>query len=113
MKKKINTLPVYGTADPEDLDRVLSMVDSTYQANVPMSFAFGSTEDVVDGLISGNSGPFNGNSKAYRDIIKQCMKAYYTVPVVRNIVDIMTDFAAEGLDIAHKDESIQRFYYNW
>ena len=54
----------------------------------------------------------NQNVK-YHNIIKECVDIYYTTPVVRNIIDLMVDFASEGLKIEHKVDAQQRFYDEW
>jgi len=49
----------------------------------------------------------------HKDIILACQAIYRKVGVVRNILDIMTDFAAEGLELQHPIKSQQRFYKEW
>ncbi len=59
-------------------------------------------------------GSFGGNdSTKYHRIIKECTEVYYTTPVIRNIIDLMVDFASEGLTISHKAESQKRFFQRW
>lgn len=46
-------------------------------------------------------------------IIKMCMDAYDRVGIVRNVIDLMGDFGAQGIDIVHQNKSIERFYKKW
>jgi hypothetical protein len=46
-------------------------------------------------------------------IIKMCMQAYDKVGIVRNVIDLMSDFAAQGLTIVHPNKNIERFYRKW
>lgn len=47
--------------------------------------------------------------------IKACMDAY-EMPgngIVRNIIDLMGDFAVQGIDIAHPKKKVEAFYKKW
>jgi hypothetical protein len=46
-------------------------------------------------------------------IMKMCMDAYDRVGIIRNVIDLMGDFAAQGIDIVHPNKSIERFYKKW
>lgn len=47
------------------------------------------------------------------DIILLCMKAYDRISIVRNIIDLMADFAMQGIRLVHPNKSIQKFYREW
>jgi hypothetical protein len=47
------------------------------------------------------------------DIIASCQATYRKIGMVRNIIDLMTDFAAEGLELQHTTKSQERFYRAW
>jgi len=47
------------------------------------------------------------------DIILSCMSAYHKTGIVRNIIDLMGDFACQGITLVHTDPKIQNFYRNW
>jgi len=49
----------------------------------------------------------------HADIILACQAIYRRVGMVRNIVDLMTDFAAEGLELQHTIKTQERFYREW
>jgi len=97
--------------DLESLDALEEAIQATHAMS---SFMKGSkavaTHTSSLSLIKSRS--FNQNSK-YHNIIKECVDIYYTTPVVRNIIDLMVDFASEGLRIEHKIDSQQRFYDEW
>lgn len=69
--------------------------------------------------ISGGAGGFTylnrfSSSASFNHyLIAQCMMAYLGYGVVRNIIDLYSDFATEGLEIDHPDESVRNFYRTW
>jgi len=56
---------------------------------------------------------FSSNAAFNHSLIAQCMMAYLGYGVVRNIIDLYSDFATEGLEIDHPDESVRNFYRTW
>jgi len=48
-----------------------------------------------------------------RRIIKMCMEAYDKVGIIRNIIDLMGDFGSQGIQIVHRDKSVEKFYQQW
>lgn len=48
-----------------------------------------------------------------KQIIKMCMDAYDNVGIIRNVIDLMSDFASQGLTIVHPNKTIERFYRKW
>lgn len=49
----------------------------------------------------------------HAEIIVACQAVYRRVGMVRNIIDLMTDFAAEGLQLQHTTKTQERFYREW
>jgi hypothetical protein len=45
--------------------------------------------------------------------MKQCMLAYDRVGIVRNVIDLMSDFGAQGLTIYHPNPSVEKFFRKW
>ena len=89
---------------------------SSWQAQGPGNYfgtgllsGFGRTP----GLGGGGNGRFSSNAGFNHQIIAQCMLAYFGYGVVRNIVDLYADFATEGINIDHPDESVRNFYRTW
>jgi hypothetical protein len=56
---------------------------------------------------------FSSNSAFNHQLIASCMMAYLGYGVVRNIIDLYSDFATEGIEIDHPDESVRNFYKSW
>jgi len=56
-----------------------------------------------------------GESVASRQkyAIAQCMQAYDRVGIIRNVIDLMSDFASQGLVLVHPNKSIEKFYRKW
>jgi hypothetical protein len=48
-----------------------------------------------------------------RKIIKMCMEAYDKVGIIKNIIDLMGDFGSQGIQIVHRDKSVEKFYQQW
>lgn len=68
------------------------------------------------GLVHGIQGSYVGFSKQSR-IAKRKMalavSAYRGFGIAKNVIDLMANFAAEGLTIKHKNKTTQRFYERW
>ena len=45
--------------------------------------------------------------------IAQCNSAYFTIGILRNIVDLMGDFACQGIRLVHPNKRIEKFYRSW
>lgn len=48
-----------------------------------------------------------------KDIIKSADLIYKKVGLIKNIIDLMGDFACQGVRISHPDKRIEKFYRNW
>lgn len=46
-------------------------------------------------------------------IMKQCMLAYDKVGIIRNIIDLMSDFGSQGMQIYHPNPAVEKFYRKW
>jgi len=56
----------------------------------------------------------NGNTQQdLRDIMIKCRCAYDRVGVIKSVVDMMSEFGAEGIEIIHPDAGPNTFYKNW
>lgn len=42
-----------------------------------------------------------------------CVEAYKGFGIIKNIIDLMANFASEGLTVVHPSASIQKFYQRW
>ena len=42
-----------------------------------------------------------------------CDKAYKKVGIVRNVIDLMSDFGSQGVTVVHSNKKIQRFAQRW
>ncbi len=49
----------------------------------------------------------------HAEIIQACQSVYRKIGMVRNIIDLMTDFASEGLELQHTVKSQEQFYRVW
>lgn len=57
--------------------------------------------------------PTGSSQEDLHQIMVLCGKAYEQVGIVKIIVDVIAEFAAEGIEIVHEDESPNKFYQSW
>jgi hypothetical protein len=57
--------------------------------------------------------PHEAVSKHTKAIIRQADKIYQRVGLVKNVIDLMGDFAVQGIRLSHKNKRIERFYKQW
>lgn len=46
-------------------------------------------------------------------VTKLARKAYKKVPIIRNVIDLMSDFGIKGIRVIHRDKKIQQFCQTW
>ena len=52
-------------------------------------------------------------SRKHRDVMKKCGAIYEECGIVKNIVDLMSDFTCRGLTITHPQASRAKIYQKW
>lgn len=80
----------------------------------------------LDNILPGQSGrvefsrehyehfrPSEAIPKKYSDVIRAIDEVYASVSIVRNVIDLMSDFACEGIEIVHPVKSVEKFYKEW
>ena len=48
-----------------------------------------------------------------RRMIRDCVQAYKNVGLIRNVIDLMGDFACQGVSLVHRDKSAESFFQQW
>lgn len=48
-----------------------------------------------------------------KNAMSMCMRAYETVGIIKNVIDLMGDFGAQGITLHHPNKKTQKFYRNW
>ena len=48
-----------------------------------------------------------------REIMLASNNAYHSIGIVRNVVDLMSDFGSQGIKLIHPNKKIERFYQKW
>ena len=48
-----------------------------------------------------------------KDIIAFARAAYRRIGLIRNAIDLMGDFASQGITLVHPNKKIERFYKKW
>ena len=77
----------------------------------------------LDGNTSGRPGltradydvfrPDEAVTQKLKNIIKTADSIYHKVGLVKNVIDLMGDFASQGIRLSHPNKRIERFYRNW
>ncbi len=57
--------------------------------------------------------PCDMSPSSFNDVILSCRAAYLKVGVIRNVVDLMTDFACEDIRFLHPDKKTEAFFKVW
>ena len=57
--------------------------------------------------------PEESSPQEVKDVIGACMKAHYKFSLVRNVVELMADFASKGIRLAHKNKKQEKAYKYW
>lgn len=113
-----STAPMYVTMAPDNN----IMTDDGYGI-VNRSFAhYADLSDLKPG-ISGRPGfdrsdynqfrPGESVPTEHRAIMKTCNTVYEHNGMVKNVVDLMADFACKGVRLSHPDKTVEKFYRNW
>ena len=57
--------------------------------------------------------PFEEPANNFKQAMSMCMKAYDRVGIVKNVIDLMGDFASQGITLNHPNKQIEKFYRRW
>lgn len=57
--------------------------------------------------------PFEEPANNFKQAMSMCMKAYDRVGIVKNVIDLMGDFASQGITLNHTNKQIEKFYRKW
>lgn len=57
--------------------------------------------------------PSEALPRRYKQIVIACDNLYYSFELVRNVIDLMSDFACQGIKFVHPVKSQERFYNAW
>ena len=114
----------WDSGDPKDLDRALA----AYSEAVPEFAVAGRgnrTRDFSDltTTLSGRPGlgqadfdwfrPGSTIPRKPKDIISFARSAYRRIGLIRNAIDLMGDFACQGIRLVHQNPRIEKFYNDW
>lgn len=56
---------------------------------------------------------FSGNTRAAHFKMGSAVQAYKGFGIIKNVVDLMANFASEGLKIKHPSKNVEKFYNRW
>lgn len=57
--------------------------------------------------------PYEEPANNFKQAMSMCMKAYDKVGIVKNVIDLMGDFASQGISLNHTNKKVERFYRRW
>ena len=72
------------------------------------SLRLGFTQSVYEG-----ARPEDAIPTKHPDIMKAMEDVYTSTGLVRNVIDLMSDFACRGIRVSHPNKTLQKFYRNW
>lgn len=56
---------------------------------------------------------YETSERTAKENIELCLRAYDKVGIVRNVIDLMSDFVCKGIKLVHPIASQERFYNQW
>lgn len=94
-----------------------------FKANAGFRNRSNDYSDLLPGGISGRPGltrrgydyfrPDEAVPTQIKEIIRRADDVYQRVGLVKNVIDLMADFAVQGIKPVHKNKRIERFYRKW
>jgi len=72
-----------------------------------------STRDIGGSGISGRQGLTNEGYENFRPNERSRFRNIKVHGIIRNIIDLMGDFACQGIRLVHPNKRIEKFYQNW
>jgi len=63
--------------------------------------------------IQGSLSAFSSSARMAHYKMGLCVEAYKGFGVAKNVIDLMANFAAEGLTIKHRSKAVEKFYKRW
>ncbi len=114
-KKAKSVAPVIAKTQLELRQATAQKMDEVFKmSNKDFNELFVPVRGGSDGITSQSAYSLVRNkSNPHEKIIDECVDMYRTMGVVRNIIDLMSDFAVEKIDIIHSDPKQQAFYRAW
>ncbi len=89
-------------------------LDDIIKINEGVGYAMAAHTTHMTGITSKSAMNLAEGAKGrHVEIIAECVHIYRTTGMVKNIIDLMSDFATEGIDIIHENDKQQKFYTAW
>jgi hypothetical protein len=57
--------------------------------------------------------PSEDTARGTKHVISMSMRAYDTVGIIKNIIDLMGDFGSQGISLYHPNKNVEKFYRSW
>ena len=130
-----NTVPDYAyvtwgddlASKQEALKRASASLDEFTLVDKTVAFGTGRRYNLDFSSLDGNTGSRPGLTKGdyynfrpeeappYRTklILSRAEEIYQRVGLVKNVIDLMGDFATQGIRLVHRNKRIERFYRRW
>jgi len=102
----------------EDLAKMTSGIPETYTKSVaehPYSNTYTNTS-VRDGFSRDDYNNFREDEMGREGPlgkIADCMDAYLDIPVIHNVINLMSDFSVQGVDVVHPNPETEKFLKEW
>lgn len=57
--------------------------------------------------------PIRNIPRQQRDIVEACMNAYHRIGILRNVIDMMSSFGCQGIQVLHPNKTREKIYKAW
>jgi hypothetical protein len=114
------------TYDPEKPEEAANAIKNANALDCYQALAYGGGRDRFEDIstnISVRNEFSRDDYEAYRNserrplqsqaIMSSCNRSYKKVGIVRNVIDLMSDFGSQGVTLVHENKRIQRFANRW
>ena len=114
------------TFDPQKPEEAANAIENSQALNYYQAVAYGTSRDRFEDIstnISVRNEFTRDDYDAYRAaearptkskaIMSSCDRSYKKVGIVRNVIDLMSDFGSQGVRLVHDNKKIQRFAQRW
>jgi hypothetical protein len=111
-KSPSNSLPTHSFATATRRQNNMS-VGSFYNVDPGISVRPPMNRETYEYFRPNESIPAGNSQEDLRAIMKMCRAAYEKVGIIRSVIDMMSEFGADGIEIIHPDKEPNAFYQAW
>lgn len=115
----------YSWSNAQEFDSAMRTMNKAFDSAVPIErssayrMSFRNIQPNTSVRTGFNRGDYNyfrpdeAIPTRYKDILYLCQTVYQNVPIVKQIVDLMSDFSTKGIRVVHQNPDIQKYHEMW